>query len=77
MHIFCINGKFLSKIRRDLAKTHLFLEQPLTPVLRREKLCVNDLRILHKMPMDSMHAVIFGAPCWIVVTMGNIHMKTS
>ena len=23
-----------SKIRRDLAKTHLILEQPLTPVLR-------------------------------------------
>ena len=39
-----------SKIRRDLAKTRLILEQPLTLVLR----------YLHKTRTQSTHALIFG-----------------
>ena len=74
----------LSKIRRDLAKTCLILEQPLTPVLtldasqlRREKNCINDLRVFHKTRTHSTHTLIFGTPRWIAVATGNIYMKTS
>ena len=35
------------------------------------------LRVLHKTRTHSTHALIFGAPRWIAVVMGNIHMKTS
>ena len=62
----------------------LILEKPLAPVLRyytswlrREKLRINDLRVLHKTRTQSTRASIFGAPRWIAVATGNIHMKTS
>ena len=32
---------------------------------------------LHKTRTHSTHALIFGAPPWIAVVTGNIHMKTS
>ena len=35
---------------------------------------INDLRVLGK---TLTHALIFAAPCWIAVAMGNIYMKTS
>ena len=38
---------------------------------------MNDLRVLHKTGRHSTHALIFGAPRWIAVATGNIHMKTN
>ena len=45
--------------------------------VRREKLRINNLRVLHKTRTHSTHALIFGALRWIAVATGNIHMKTS
>ena len=39
---------------------------------RREKLRINDLRVLYKTRTHSTHALIFGAPRWIAVATGNI-----
>ena len=50
-----------SKIRRGLAKTRK----------------MNDLRVLHKTRTYSTHALTIGAPRWIAVATGNIHMKTN
>ena len=36
-----------------------------------------NLRVLHKTRTHSTHALIFGAPRWIAVATGDIHMKTS
>ena len=60
----------------------LILEQPLTPVLRSvlaktRKTSYKDLGVLNKTRTHSTHALIFGAPRWIAVATGNIHMKTT
>ena len=44
---------------------------------REWKHSINNLRVLHKTRTHSTHALIFGAPRWIAVVTGNIHMKTS